>query len=294
MLADQFAYMRFDGFELQPGQKPADLPGSPLEMGRKVLAMQVQLRASETQRYVLSPRIVDLCEGLGMSFSKKPQLTKDILLPAEELWVEWPTSINWTAGIGAMLNMTMVAALVLGRETDKLLPKIYDANVFIVGRTNENKLCIMGMFNMCFGTNNSIASLRFKDPETKQLINYLFAVFAMINTPRLFESRKSNLVKLNQARQKSGKPVLLQHTEIHMPKDMSDAFDAHKSSEAHGKRRHHFVHTFARVRYGRVEIVRPHWRGDKALGETPNRTGVKRKGEHASWETPGPTKVITR
>jgi hypothetical protein len=100
----------------------------------------------------------------------------------------------------------------------------------------------------------------------------LLATLAVINTPRIINRTTHNPNRWLERRLLSmrgviGKFPLHAWTEIKLqitaPTD-SDGEDR----EAHytGDRALHFCRSHLRVRYGRVEIVRSHWRGDASLG----------------------------
>lgn len=114
------------------------------------------------------------------------------------------------------------------------------------------------------------ATLARVDPEGDLWVR---AVLSIINTPRIIGRRQHmphrGLERKLVARQKViGKFPLHAWTEIRLeitpPKDMSGA----DSAEAHltGQRALHFCRAHLRVRMGKLEVVRAHWRGDASLG----------------------------
>lgn len=99
------------------------------------------------------------------------------------------------------------------------------------------------------------------------------ALLALINSPRIV-GRKQNMPNAGLQRQVAksrgmvGKFPLHAWTEIQLhigpPKDMSgnSPVEAHLS----GHRALHFCRAHLRVRFGKLEIVSSHWRGDPSLG----------------------------
>ncbi|GLK86659.1 hypothetical protein GCM10017653_47290 [Ancylobacter defluvii] len=118
----------------------------------------------------------------------------------------------------------------------------------------------------------------------------LTAFLAFINTPRIIGRRqhmphRSLERKLVAQRAVVGKFPLHAWTEIKLhvtpPEDLSDEL----SHEAHltGERALHFCRAHLRIRLGKLEVVRGHWRGDAALGirrsryvlQGPERSGAR-------------------
>lgn len=123
-----------------------------------------------------------------------------------------------------------------------------------------------------------------KDSEGTELYNnaaLIYAALAVINSPRII-GRLQHMPNRGLERRLTrslgaGKFPLHAWTEITLhvtpPKDMMDD----PSIEAHytGQRALHFCRAHLRVRLGRLEIVRSHWRGDPALGIKQSRYVLK-------------------
>ena len=98
-------------------------------------------------------------------------------------------------------------------------------------------------------------------------------MLAIINSPKIIGRRQHmphrGLERALIAKQKAiGKFPLHAWTEIQLkvtpPKDMSS--DAPAEDHLTGQKALHFCRAHLRVRMGRLEVVRAHWRGDAALG----------------------------
>lgn len=109
--------------------------------------------------------------------------------------------------------------------------------------------------------------------KASQFTYYLYAAIALINSPRVVGRlqhmpHRSLERKLVAKRGLLGKFPLHAWTEIKL--EVSDPKDAsgEGSNEAHytGERALHFCRAHIRIRLGRLEIVRGHWRGDASLG----------------------------
>lgn len=101
----------------------------------------------------------------------------------------------------------------------------------------------------------------------------VLAALAVINTPRVI-GRKQHMPhrglerRLSAALGIQGRFPLHAWTEIKLRISDPEDLGGTGSSEAHytGQRALHFCRSHLRVRFGRVEIVRAHWRGDASLG----------------------------
>lgn len=110
----------------------------------------------------------------------------------------------------------------------------------------------------------------------------IMAALAIINTPRIV-GRRQHMPhrglerKLLAARGVQGRFPLNAWTEILL--DVSPPHDAssERPAEAHltGERALHFCRAHLRVRLGRLELVRSHWRGDASLGIKRSRYKVQ-------------------
>src|SRR5262245_44815390 len=107
------------------------------------------------------------------------------------------------------------------------------------------------------------------------------AMLAMINTPRIIGRRQhapNRNLERKLLRAGVGKYPLLAWTEIKLevgpPRDVSN--DAATETHLTGRKALHFCRSFIRIRLGRLEIVRSHWRGDPALGIKQSRYRLER------------------
>jgi hypothetical protein len=95
------------------------------------------------------------------------------------------------------------------------------------------------------------------------------AAALVLGSPKVYEVREADLTKLNKARVRRGKPPLLSQRDVIL---RVPNFGAHHSSGAsdgageHSGRVRHLVRAFTRIRRGKLEFVRPHWRGDEGRG----------------------------
>jgi hypothetical protein len=102
----------------------------------------------------------------------------------------------------------------------------------------------------------------------------LLGALALLGVPALIERRKIDQSRLNRARAKRGKPLLHNHVELRLhdldlARPQPTSAELRAAGERTGRRRHrreHFCRAHLRFRAGKMELVRPHWRGDATLG----------------------------
>lgn len=93
----------------------------------------------------------------------------------------------------------------------------------------------------------------------------MLGLFAVLCTPRLCIQRAVDRTKLNRARARTGKWPLLAYHEVVI--DLSKSPTVTPPTGVGSPRALHFVRAHLRARStGRIELVRPHWRGDAQLG----------------------------
>lgn len=113
------------------------------------------------------------------------------------------------------------------------------------------------------------------DPEQLRGMGTLLSVtqilLSMMENPRLVEKQPKVVdTALQRARVKRGARPLSDHAEvvIHVTRKEREAREVAEAAIKAG-RKLHFVRMFHRVKGGRVERVREHWRGNASLGVKP-------------------------
>ena len=107
--------------------------------------------------------------------------------------------------------------------------------------------------------------------ETIAMMYQLYALLAMINTPRLI-GRTTHMPHaglqraLAKARGLTGKFPLRAWTEIKLQVRPPIEEEGDEAIYLTGARALHFVRAHLRIRLGRLELVSAHWRGDASLG----------------------------
>ncbi|QGA57801.1 hypothetical protein [Brucella sp. 2280] len=182
-------------------------------------------------------------------FCIDPELT---FLPAPKVWIEYRSA-----------NGPRIGHLLI--ENGGAFPEHY---TFL-----ENRNTWIRHGNFCLG-NDAREIYVHADNITRVYLASILGCLALINTPRTigreqFMPQRSLERRLLRRSQSMGKFPLNAWTEIKLearltPDEMSQA-GAH---EAHltGKRCYHFCRAHLRIRNGRLEFVKSHWRGDPSLG----------------------------
>lgn len=89
---------------------------------------------------------------------------------------------------------------------------------------------------------------------------------------------------LNRSRLRADKPPLLSWREVRLAVDAGLVATA-RNQAATGKMPYHHVRAFMRLKRGRVEIVRPHWRGNRRFGEIVHRyVAMRAEDEAGPWK----------
>lgn len=124
---------------------------------------------------------------------------------------------------------------------------------------------------------------RFKDmtPEAVEeimefagmAVRFFEAFCMLITSPRTYIEEPVSMAKLNKNRVAHNKPVLSDYTSIKLSvsgpiskRSASNETIVNSRDGSHHGKRLHFVGHFWRTRLGRLEFVRPHWRGNAELG----------------------------
>lgn len=121
--------------------------------------------------------------------------------------------------------------------------------------------------------------------------DFLAAACALIGTPRLTDLTRHDQSRVNKARLAHGRPALLSYEEATLNLDDTTRIKHPHITGGDGVALHH-VRSHLRLKLGRVELVRPHWRGDPERGIILRRHRVTRAedepGEWSGEPLPGP------
>lgn len=247
------------------------------------------------QRFVLSPQVVEAALEFAAS-DRAVQASLDyIFLPAETTWIEWQgTGAGYAKsnrhGLLLMGRGEGHSALSVGvgaymcLVTDQLVHDpvkfdLHDPDIF-------RRIPIPG---------ETVSEENFNDVASAA--RFLVCVLALINTPRVSRVIHHDVdAKLNKARLKRGKVPLMSWRDVTIRPDVGWMPKTVQEEGRTGEKRRHHVRTFMRLKQGKVEIVRPHWRGNREKGYVQHRHVVRMDGEEAgNWKgTPLPGSEIMK
>ena len=239
-------------------------------------------------------RISPLALGAATAFLYKPAALEAsrpyLFMPAPVTWLEWGDSgrrVGWLfigreGGIHAGAAMNILRApnilpLQIGCDFD-----LRDTSRPVVKLLPGGEMPAINVLNLYRPSNDPAVGFAegFGDLESRQIM----ALLALINTPRIAALRPgADLSKLNKARISRGKVPLATWRDVHI--NLDQEFSRKKTgNRGVGIMPLHFVRAFMRVRLGKVELVRPHHRGNSQYGVVSKRYHVVRAEDNGSPE----------
>jgi hypothetical protein len=145
---------------------------------------------------------------------------------------------------------------------------------------------LQGRMNSDFAVKSILQMIKISDRiDQEKLGAFLGSSLALINTPRLSQrSLHEPDAKLQKSREKKGKPPLLSWHEITLTVDRGELGHGEPLTET-GEKAFHHVRAHLRLKRGKVEIVKPHWRGNPEKGVILHRHVVRRiEDEDGAWK----------
>lgn len=127
----------------------------------------------------------------------------------------------------------------------------------------------------------SLESMMRHAKATNQVKPLVYAILALINSPKIIRAREVDVSHINRQRLKRGKYLFHPHHEVRLNVDKREIMTA--AGQGDGSHRAlHFVRAHLRFRLGQYELVQPHWRGDPAIGMM--NTSYRADREHSRWK----------
>lgn len=234
---------------------------------------QRQLLA-EAARFVIAPDALALLNEINASTSPESfhAARMHCVAPAYRTWIEW-----FCPRRGARAGF-----LLEGDEPDR--PAVRGKACMVVAsrtingdRIPAHLMCSWDMPGN--GAAMRIETANFSDLPAllpnlhedfrEDLVQTLITALALIASPRLARTTPVDLSAVNRKRRRLGRAELLEHNEISLMLDSTEreGESLDRQAGAAGRAFHH-VRAHYRFKRGRIELVRHHTRGDKALGET--------------------------
>ena len=273
-------------------------------------------RVRTAQKFVLSPHVVEACWDIADRGKGKDVMTsRDYLFtPARRTWIEWAEQRD----LG--VKSRRYALYMDGGDDDDTTGMFIGSGycVFDLSYGVDGGIGLAPITYDFPGTGTLLTGLRERfaqdsyfmtELEKRGVSNsenfhatmscdldkislFIGAALALINTPRLSQVVDHDLSKLNRARLKRDKPPLLSYKDVIIRPDSGWTSKSEARRETGEVRRHH-VRTFLRLKQGKVELVRPHWRGNRDKGYVLHDHIVRMTDEEAgSWK--GPLKIGDR
>lgn len=243
------------------------------------------------QRFVLSPLCVRTIDDL-VTVETAERSRDYVFAPAENTWLEWSgPSIPGSNRNGLLLigaDDTRGRSLLTGDGQF-----VFDAEIPGRGRTPIGVPIVYD-----FPGDGSILRPQIKRAwevisrmapqvgnfDFNALGSWIIGALALINTPRISHVREAELGRLNRAREKKHRPPILSHKIVTIKIDSGELGNGFQKTQT-GERALHHVRAFMRLRKGKVEIVRPHWRGNPRFGVIMHRyVAMRAEDEAGPWK----------
>lgn len=279
MLADKF-------IETWPSQHvAAATPQYGAEAARR--AARVHAAAVKAaQRFVLSPLTVETIDDLAQP--EAVERTREYLFtPAVLTWIEFNDGAAFGSGRHGLLLMGETQSIHHGLLTFVERSPTPEKHRFdyLVGHADYNFIPPGPMLKM---GEELVGLMGF---QVRKVAAWIGAALALINSPHLCDKVPHDLSRHNSKRQKRNLPPILSYHDVNLTIDRGGGFRADELISTGGRAYHH-VRAHMRLRLGRVELVRPHWRGDPMIGTIRTRHLVRRAedegGEWAGGPLPAP------
>lgn len=222
--------------------------------------------------------VIELAGGIVHDEHKLKAAAPYIFLPAYRTWMEWEDDHgklamffdgrgdSVTQGHGMFLSKRHIDTI----EEMVSIPFTYDLEAYLVEVIDAPTFILSD-------------ELRAKYIEAMPTLKpIIFAILALINSPKIIRSTAVDLSKLNKRREAQGRYTFHPHHEVRLNVDKRVIKTVAGESDGASKCLH-FVRTHLRFvpSQGGYTMVMPHWRGDPALGIRDTHYNVDR--EHSKW-----------
>lgn len=197
-------------------------------------------------RVVLSDEVVSAAKALDLPSGPAPY-------PFPELWVEWREG-EYDHGI------------LIGDDGGAVYFRITD-NPARPGGKELTMFPLDGLAPVLDFKPDTPMNARFKFAwiNPAGVGRLLGAAFYLMASPKVTGYREADVSDVNRKRMRMGREPLLSYREIVLKVTPGERSASRGNGAGAGKALH-LCRAFMRVRLGRVEMVRAHWRGDRARG----------------------------
>jgi hypothetical protein len=212
---------------------------------------------ARSERFFLSPKVVETCCDLARSAASVASW-KFLFTPAIDTFFEWRAPELQ----GPIAHRAFW--LIGGKDGS-----VTTGTGLLIRRINTQEIILRDFIYLfdhspVFG--NSDGTPVNDDPEgTIDGLNFLLAVLALLNTPRLTTLHDVGLSALNKRRAEKRQTPLLEYKTVELRLDDSKQLRVGSDGSSEPKRLHH-VRSHLRIKRARVELVKPYWRGNPTVG----------------------------
>lgn len=213
--------------------------------------------------------ILELCKDLARDLLDHPRDMPDTtsFLPAPRTWIEY--NDNGLINGFLLIDKFNGTASRFEAQINECNWASYRENDFILNERNSSR--VVRNVNPPTASNDFLEYVSYIEVERYHSLTLLVAL-AMINTPKIIGRRqKMPQRKLERdilnSKMITGNFPLHAWTEIVLKVNTNDT-SGDPVVEAHltGKKALHFCRAHLRIKCGRVEFVKAHWRGDASIG----------------------------
>lgn len=225
----------------------------------------------DTRKLRVHPDVMALAYNLAVDADKLVGASPYIFMPAFRSWIEWSDdtgrmgfffdgddrSVTHGMGFWASQKFTDDEPVLVGSRFD--IPG-YELGLIPAGLDMDSVIRVQGNLN------------KFRP--------IVWAVLALINSPKIIRQREIDQRRINRRRQGLGRYAFHPHHEVRLNVD-KHIIETVRGEGDGASRALHFVRTHLRFRRGQYELVSPHWRGDPALGIRD--TSYRADRERSKW-----------
>lgn len=247
--------------------------------------------AKKAQNFVMSPLVVETASGLGRDLVAIERSAGHLFMPAETTWIDL-TACHPAGGIpGARHGVLLVGKNGSIQQGEALVVAYLRRAPGHEADWGDGGFMQVGFrFDLTKGNlarpayEHQHKFWRDNGGNIGALACTIWCTLALLNTKRLIDVRDADLSRINKARMAHKKPPILQFKMVSINIDRSDFGRSFVKHETDQRALHH-VRAFLRLRRGRVELVRPHWRGNPRFGVVVHRyVALREEDEVGAWK----------
>jgi hypothetical protein len=235
----------------------------------------------------IHPDVMSLATHLAIDEDKLRGAAPYVFMPAYRTWIEWEDQVGKMGFFfdGEARSVTNGFGMWASMKHDDAEPVLISSAFNVPG------------FELTFAPQLGIDPSRFErgfiteqqftldqritvQQSLTTLKPMVWAVLALINSPKIIRRREVDVRRINKRRQALGRYTFHPHHEVRLNVDKRIIETVTGTGDG-ASRALHFVRTHLRFRLGQYELVSPHWRGDPALGIKDTHYAVDR--QNSKW-----------